>query len=58
MITENDKQLIHKAWAMHHSQWDVVLTLATQTDTAEAKQQIVDIARIKYHTDQVYNDET
>lgn len=51
-MTEHDLQLIRRARQLPYTEWDKAYDMAIDADTAEAVQELRNIARRLYHTEE------
>lgn len=51
-MTENDRELIRKAWDINCIYWSTIDELMEQADTPEAKEQLRVIRSFKYHMEE------
>jgi hypothetical protein len=55
-MTDRDKELIRQAGLARNYDWDIPMKLAEQADTAEAKKELLDMARRLHCLDEAISD--
>ena len=50
--SENDKELIRKAWATHYTRWSDIDNLIEQAESEETKRTLRSVQVYKYHKEE------